>query len=152
MRASRRTELKRRLVEGLATDPQAVELVVEESQDRYWTRSGGFDVRALVGDLFHRWRNPPAPVLWLKDRGVDGSTFFAREIAPSWEGLEPSERREKLDQFVGLLDMVGQAAPEGDPPDAFLDMVANVQTKVLVLSLAGDRSQRHVRRLIGRGV
>jgi hypothetical protein len=80
-------------------------------------------------------------------RALAEATFYRRELAPSWEGLDQHARADKIDQFIQLSHMLGGVEPEGKPPDEFLDLVASVHLKVLLLAWAYDRSYSYMDRL-----
>jgi hypothetical protein len=119
--------------------------VLDETSEVFRTASGEFQLRGLCMDVFAG--GATADVRWLKSRGVDGATFFRRELAPSWEGLEQHARADKIDRFIQLSHMLGGVEPEGRPPDEFLDLVAAVHLKVLLLAWAYDRSYSYMDRL-----
>ena len=119
--------------------------VLDETSEVFRTASGEFQLRGLCMDVFAGTHT--ADVRWLKGRGVDGATFYRRELAPSWDGLDRSERADKIDQFIQLSHMLGGVEPEGKPPDEFLDLVASVHLKVLLLAWAYDRTYSYMDRL-----
>jgi hypothetical protein len=91
---------------------------------------------------------PTADVRRLKERGLDGASFYRRELAPSWEGLDGPARAQKIDQFIHLSHMLGGVDPEeGQPPAEFLDLVSSVHLKVLLLAWAYDRTYSYMDRL-----
>ena len=119
--------------------------VLEETREIYRTASGEFQLERLCRDVF---ASPAtADLRWLRSRGVDGPTFYARELAPSWEGLGRDERARRLEAFIELSHMLGAVGDGGDPPDAVLDLVAAVHVKVLLLAWAFDRTYGYVDRL-----
>ena len=68
-------------------------------------------------------------------------------LAPSWEGLDRTGRAAKIEQFLELSHMLGGAYTEGTPPDAFLEVVATVHVKVLLLAWAYDRTYSFMDRI-----
>jgi hypothetical protein len=141
-RADRR-RWSRRLIDDETRD--FVEQVLEETSEVFRTAAGDFQLRGLCIDVFAG--ADIADVRWLKGRGVDGETFFRREIAPSWEGLDQAARAEKIDQFIELSDMLGGEEAEGELPAAFVDLLCSVHLKVLLLAWAYDRTYSYMDRL-----
>jgi hypothetical protein len=122
-----------------------VDDVLEETSEIFRTASGEFQLRGLCLDVFAS--APTTDLRHLKERGADAEDFYKRELAPSWEGLSQVERAAKIDQFIELSHMLGQADDGGDPPEAFLDIVATVHTRVLLLAWAYDRTYSYMDRL-----
>lgn len=122
-----------------------VEDVLDETSEVFRTASGEFQLRSLCMDVFAG--EGIADVRRLKGRAVTAEEFYARELAPNWDGLGREERAEKIDQFIELSNMLGGVEPEGHPPAAFLDLVASVHLKVLLLAWAYDRSYSYMDRL-----
>ena len=118
---------------------------LEETSEIFRTASGEFQLRGLCLDVFASV--PTTDVRWLKEHGIDGETFYKRELAPSWEGLTQEQRADKIDQFVELSHMLGRVDPEGQPPDSFIDLVSAVHLKVLLLAWAYDRTYSYMDRL-----
>jgi hypothetical protein len=133
----------RRLIDDETRD--FVEHVLDETSEVFRTASGEFQLRGLCVDVFAAGHT--ADLRWLKERGATGESFYRRELAPSWEGLGQGERAEKIDQFIKLSHMLGEVEPEGDPPESFLDVVATVHVKVLLLAWAYDRTYSYMDRL-----
>jgi hypothetical protein len=133
----------RRLVDEETYD--FVQKVLDETSEVFRTASGEFQLRGLCIDAFAGAAT--ADIRWLKERGVDGAGFYRRELAPSWEGLAQHERADKIDQFIQLSHMLGGVEPQGHPPDEFLDLVASVHLKVLLLAWAYDRTYSYMDRL-----
>jgi hypothetical protein len=133
----------RRLVDDEARD--FVDNVLEETSEIFRTASGEFQLRSLCLDAFAGGHT--TDLRWLKDRGVDGEAFYRRELAPNWEGLTREERAHKIDGFIELSNMLGQALPDGQPPAELLDLLATVHLKVLLLAWAYDRSYSYIDRL-----
>src|SRR2546423_1636208 len=90
---------------------------------------------------------PTTDIRYLKEAGGDAEEFYRRELAPNWEGLTQEERARKIDQFIDLSHMLGQAEPGGRPARQFLEVVATVHVKVLLLAWAYDRSYSYMDRL-----
>jgi len=126
----------RRLVDDETRD--FVENVLDENSEVFRTASGEYQLRGLCLEVFAGEHT--ADLRWLKERGIDGETFYRGELAPSWEGLDQAERARRIEEFIALSHRLGDAEPEGDPPEAFLDLVASVHTKVLLLAWAYDRT------------
>jgi hypothetical protein len=133
----------RRLVDEETRD--FVEHVLEETSEIFRTASGEFQLRGLCLDVFAS--APTTDLRYLKEHGVEGEDFYHSELAPSWEGLSKEQRGHKIDQFIELSHMLGQAEQGADPPDAFLAIVATVHTKVLLLAWAHDRTYSYMDRL-----
>jgi hypothetical protein len=133
----------RRLIDDETRD--FVEHVLDETSEVFRTASGEFQLRGLCMDVFAGAHT--TDIRWLKDRGVDGETFYRRELAPNWDGLGRSERAEKIDRFITLSHMLGDVEPDGHPPEAFVDLVSAVHVKVLLLAWAYDRSYSYMDRL-----
>jgi hypothetical protein len=133
----------RRLVDEETRD--FVEHVLEETSEIFRTASGEFQLRGLCLDVFAS--APTTDLRYLKEQGVEGEDFYRRELAPNWEGLTKEQRGLKIDQFIELSHMLGQAEPGAHPPDAFLSIVATVHTKVLLLAWAHDRTYSYMDRL-----
>jgi hypothetical protein len=111
-------------------------------------RGGGeLDLRALIRDLLEgEVEAPTADVRHMIRQGVDPDEFYARELAPNWDGLGEDARADKLDQFVELAHMV-EASPDALP----LDMAASLRTKLLLLGWAFDEEHGYLGRLAGGG-
>lgn len=133
----------RRLIDDETRD--FVEHVLEETSEVFRTASGEFQLRSLCLDVFAGAQT--TDLRWLRSRGITGEDFYRRELAPNWEGLPRDERAEKIDSFIDLSHMLGEVEPEGHAPDAFVDLVSAVHTKVLLLSWAYDRSYSYMDRL-----
>jgi hypothetical protein len=118
---------------------------LEETSEVFRTASGEYQLRGLCLDVFAS--APTTDIRWLKEQGVDPEDFYRRELAPSWEGLTREQRAEKIDQFVELSNMLGRVDPEGNPPEAFVDLVSAVHLKVLLLAWAYDRTYSYMDRL-----
>jgi hypothetical protein len=122
-----------------------VEEVLEETSEIFRTASGEFQLRGLCLDVFAS--APTTDLRYLKSKGIDAEEFYRRELAPNWEGLSQEERGHKVDQFIELSHMLGQADSGGTPPDAFLEIVATVHVKVLLLAWAHDRTYSYMDQL-----
>jgi hypothetical protein len=122
-----------------------VEDVLEETSEIFRTASGEFQLRGLCLDVFAS--APTTDLRLLKEQGVDPEDFYRRELAPNWDGLSREERGHKIDQFIELSHMLGQADGGADPPEPFLTIVATVHTKVLLLAWAHDRTYSYMDRL-----
>jgi hypothetical protein len=122
-----------------------VEDVLEETSEIFRTASGEFQLRGLCLDVFGGGHT--TDLRWLKQKGTDPEDFYRRELAPSWEGLSQIERAAKIDRFIELSNMLGEAADEGQESEAYLDVVATVHVKVLLLAWAYDRSYSYMDRL-----
>jgi hypothetical protein len=133
----------RRLVDEETRD--FVEHVLEETSEIFRTASGEFQLRGLCLDVFAS--APTTDLRFLKEQGIDPEDFYKRELAPSWEGLDRAQRARKIDQFIELSHMLGQADADGHPPDTFLQVVATVHVKVLLLAWAYDRTYSYMDQL-----
>jgi hypothetical protein len=122
-----------------------VDDVLEETSEIFRTASGEFQLRGLCLDVFAS--APTTDIRYLKATGVEPDDFYRRELAPNWEGLSQQERGHKIDQFIELSHMLGQTEPGGSPPDAFLQIVATVHVKVLLLAWAHDRTYSYMDQL-----
>jgi hypothetical protein len=122
-----------------------VDEVLEETSEIFRTASGEFQLRGLCIDVFAS--APTTDLRYLKEQGAGPEDFYRRELAPSWEGLTQQERALKIDQFIELSHMLGQADQGSQPPEAFLTIVATVHTKVLLLAWAYDRTYSYMDRL-----
>ena len=138
---------KRRWSRRLVDDETRVfvDEVLEETSEIFRTASGEFQLRALCLDVFAS--GPITDILYLKEAGVDGEQFYRRELAPNWEGLTQGQRAHKIDRFIELSHMLGQAEPGSRPSDQFLEIVATVHVKVLLLAWAHDRTYSYMDRL-----
>jgi hypothetical protein len=122
-----------------------VDDVLEETSEIFRTASGEFQLRGLCIDVFAS--TPTTDLRWLKASGTDPEAFYRRELAPNWEGLSQPERAAKIDGFIELSHMLGDADSGEHPPDSFLDIVATVHVKVLLLAWAYDRTYSYMDRL-----
>jgi len=133
----------RRLIDDETRD--FVEQVLDETSEIFRTASGEFQLRPLCLDVFAGEHT--TDLRWLKERGVEGESFYRRELAPNWDGLDREQRAGKIDQFIKLSHMLGEVEPEGEPPPEFVDLIAAVHTKVLLLGWAYDRTYSYMDRL-----
>jgi hypothetical protein len=122
-----------------------VDDVLDETSEIFRTASGEFQLRGLCVDVFAS--APTTDLRYLKETGVNADEFYRRELQPNWEGLSQEERARKIDQFIELSHMLGQADEGVNPPDAFLEIVATVHVKVLLLAWAHDRTYSYMDRL-----
>ncbi len=119
--------------------------MLEETSEIFRTASGEFQLRGLCLDVFSS--APTTDIRFLKSVGKEGNDFYRRELAPNWEGLAQEQRAKKIDQFIELSHMLGQADGGATPPEAYLDVVATVHVKVLLLAWAYDRTYSYMDRL-----
>jgi hypothetical protein len=122
-----------------------VEEVLEETSEIFRTASGEFQLRGLCLDVFAGGHI--TDIRWLKAKSTDPEDFYRRELAPNWEGLTQQQRAAKIDQFIELSHMLGDAAGDAEQSEAYLDVVATVHVKVLLLAWAYDRSYSYMDRL-----
>jgi hypothetical protein len=122
-----------------------VDEVLEETSEIFRTASGEFQLRGLCLDVFAS--APTTDLRILKEQGMGAEDFYRHELAPNWEGLTQQERAHKIDKFIELSHMLGKADEDGNPPEAFLAIVATVHTKVLLLAWAYDRTYSYMDRL-----
>jgi len=98
------------------------------------------DLRGLVSDLLDGEVSPPtADVARLVQDGVDAGTFYDKELARAWEGLNENQRVARVEQFAGLASMLESAGPEAQVPN-HEQMLASVRTKTLMLAFAVDET------------
>jgi hypothetical protein len=106
---------------------------------------GALDLRGLIRDLLEgEVEAPTGDVSHMIRQRTDPDDFYARELAPNWDGLSEDARADKLDQFVELAHMV-EASPDALP----LDMAASLRTKLLLLGWAFDEEHGYLGRLAG---
>ena len=120
--------------------------MLDGTAEVFRTPSGEFQLAALCDEAFDEGRT--AAIDWLKSRGVDSEDFYARELAPSWEGLTREQRATRIDQFIELSNELGGDVSGGQPAEPFLDMLASVHLKVLLLAWAFDRTYGYMDRLM----
>ena len=105
------------------------------------------DLRGLVADLLQaEVASPTADVALLIRRGVDANSFYEKELARSWEGLDENQRAGRVEQFVGLALMLEAAEDDSKLPDHD-QMLATVRTKTLLLAFAVDESYGLMRQI-----
>lgn len=104
--------------------------------DKLFRRANGtpvdeesFDLEPLVVELFEA--APTSDVRTLKDRDVDGRSFFEDEVRPNWDDLTRGERSAKIQAFMRIANALGTDDAAG--------LGAVVRTKVVVLAWAYDR-------------
>lgn len=121
-----------------------VDEVLEETSEIFRTAAGEFHLRGLCQDVFAR--APTTDLRWLKEHGIEAGEFYRRELQPNWDGLSQQARAGKIDRFIELSHMLGE---EGDerPADRFVEIVATVHVKVLLLAWAYDRTYSYMDRL-----
>ena len=119
--------------------------MLDETSEIFRTASGEFQLRGLCLDVFAS--APITDIGFLKSIGVEGEEFYRGELAPNWENLSRDERGRKIDRFIELSHMLGQAEPGNDPSDQFLQIVATVHVKVLLLAWAYDRTYSYMDRI-----
>ena len=123
---------------SLATDADVMRATLDDLQPRTPRDA----LRALLGG---DGEAPTADVRALRERGGDPDDFYAREVAPSWDGLNEAQRAARLEGFLEMCALL-ESAPEGLPPE----MAAAVRTKTLVLAWAFDEEYGYLSRLAGR--
>jgi hypothetical protein len=105
------------------------------------------DLRGLVSDLLEGEVAPPtADVALLVSQGVDPDSFYDKELARSWEGLDENHRAARVEQFVGLALMLENADDDAKVPDHDR-MLAGVRTKTLLLAFAVDETYGLMRQI-----
>jgi hypothetical protein len=143
-RSRNKRHWSRRLVDAETRD--FVQDVLDETTEMFRTPSGDFQLAALCQEAFAEGQT--SDIEWLKGRGVDSRGFYARELAPSWEGLDRQQRAERIDRFIELSHELGRTPPDADPDDRFLDMLASVHLKVLLLAWSFDRTYGYMDQLM----
>lgn len=102
-------------------------------------------LRVVVRDLLEgELPTPTADVRTLRDVGPDATTFYTREIEPSWEGLNEAQRAARLDGFLEMCSMLESAGDLGSVPP---EMAAAVRTKTLLVAWAFDDEYGYLSRL-----
>ena len=105
------------------------------------------DLRGLTADLLEGEVAPPtADVALLVRHGVDAATFYDKELARSWEGLDENHRAGRVEQFVGLALMLEDADQDMQVPDQER-MLAGARTKALLLAFAVDETYGLMRQI-----
>src|SRR5215211_780735 len=105
------------------------------------------DLRGLVSDLLEGEVAPPtADVARLVSDGTDAESFYDKELARSWEGLDENHRASRVGQFAGLALML-ENADEGMRVPNHDQMLASVRTKTLLLAFAVDETYGLMRQI-----
>jgi hypothetical protein len=143
-----RRRKKRRWSRRLVDDEthEFVEDVLHETAEILRTPSGEFQLALLCDEAFDE--GTTKDIEWLKSRGVDSEEFYARELAPNWEGLTREQRAERIERFIDLSNQLGGADVGDEPPGPFLDMLASVHLKVLLLAWSFDRTYGYMDRIM----
>jgi hypothetical protein len=132
---------------SLAADAGAV----RDTLDGLHREGGGapLSLRDAVRDLLEgEVEAPTADVASLRSRSTDPDDFYAREVAPSWDGLNEAQRAARLDGFLEMCAMLeGSADLMGVPPE----MAASVRTKTLLIAWAFDEEYGYLSRLARHG-
>jgi hypothetical protein len=131
---------------SLGRDARAMEAALTALELDWVTVTGETaepDLRAFVRDLLEgEIAAPTADVRWLVAQDTVPAEFYAKEIAPNWDGLDREERAGKLDRFVDLAQMV-----DADPDALPREMAATVRTKTIILAWAFDEVHGYTGRL-----
>jgi hypothetical protein len=145
LRSARRDKrsFSRRLVDDEARE--FVERELEETRELFRTSSGELHLEGLCRDVFASAAS--TDIRWLKDRGVDADSFYRRELAPNWDGLDQGARERKVEGFIDFSNMLGGEHLNGEPPPEVRDVVATVHLKVLLLAWAYDRTYGFIDRI-----
>jgi hypothetical protein len=143
-RSRKKLHWNRRLMDADARD--FVQDVLDETAEMFRTPAGDFQLSALCDEAFEEGETTDLD--WLRSRGVDARTFYEKELAPSWEGLTREQRAQQIDRFIELSRELGRTPPGDDPPAAYVDMLASVHLKVLLLAWAYDRTYGYVDQLM----
>ena len=122
-----------------------VEDVLDMTTEMLRTPSGDFQLAALCEEAFAEGQTRDLD--WLRSRGVDADTFYSKELAPNWEGLDRERRAQRVDRFIELSHELGRTQPD-HPDDHFLDMLASVHLKVLLLAWSFDRTYGYMDQLM----
>jgi hypothetical protein len=133
----------RRLVDEESRD--FVEHELEDTRDVFRTAGGEFQLQALCRDVFAAAAT--TDLRWLKSRGVDPDRFYEAELRPNWDDLDQPARAAKVERFIELSSMFGDAGLDGEPPEELRDVLATVHVKVLLLAWAYDRTYGFIDRL-----
>jgi hypothetical protein len=103
------------------------------------------DIRAMVRDLLDgEVESPTRDVAKLRGERIDADDFYAREIAPSWDGKDGDTRAARLEGFIDLCAMVEEAGELAGIPE---DMAARARTKTLIFAWAFDETYGYLSRL-----
>jgi len=145
LRRARRDKrsFSRRLIDDEARE--FVERELEETRELFRTSSGELHLEGLCRDVFASAAN--TDVRWLKGRGIDADSFYRRELAPNWDGLDQPAREHRVEGFIDLSHMLGGEHLNGEPPPEVRDVVATVHLKVLLLAWAYDRTYGFIDRI-----
>jgi hypothetical protein len=107
--------------------------------------SARLGIRSALRDMLEgEIAAPTADVAALRDSDTDPSEFYAREIAPSWDGLNEAQRAARLDGFFEMCALLETAGDMAGLPE---DMAVNVRTKTLLLAWAFDEEYGYLPRL-----
>jgi hypothetical protein len=109
------------------------------------TASGEFQLESLCRDVFAA--GSTTDIRWLRERGVDAERFYATELHPNWDGLDQATRAARIEGFIELSHMLGDAELNGQPAAEMRDLIATVHVKVLLLGWAHDRTYSFVDRI-----
>ncbi len=100
------------------------------------------DLRGLTADLLEGEVAPPtADVALLVRHGVDAETFYDKELARSWEGLDENQRAARVQQFVDLALMLEDADQDMQVPEPGADAGGRAHQG----AAAGVRGRRDLR-------
>jgi hypothetical protein len=88
------------------------------------------DLARLVSELFSS--SATTDIEALRRAGVDGDSFYDREVSPNWDDHSQGERWAKVTSFMRLANVLGTDDAAGLGP--------LVRTKVVVLAWAYDRT------------
>jgi hypothetical protein len=127
---------------SLAADARATRAALDALR-----REGGSELTlrdALRDMLEGEVAAPTRDVAALRDRGVDAGEFYAREVAPSWDGLNEAQRAARLDGFLEMCSLLESAGDMAGLPE---DMATNVRAKTLLLAWAFDEEYGYLARL-----
>lgn len=121
-------------------------VTMRESLDGLRREAGSqLDLRGVVADLLEgELPAPTADVRALRDGGTDPREFYAREVAPSWDGRNEAQRAARLDGFLEMCAMLDEAGDLGSVPP---EMAATVRTKTLLIAWAFDEEYSYLPRL-----
>lgn len=111
----------------LAQDVEAVARTLDTARSEHGMRIDRLDLATAVDQLLRRGPTADARAL---ARRTAADVFYAREIAPNWNDLTPQARRERVEAFAQLANML--------PPDAAHELEPLLRTKLLVLAWAYD--------------
>jgi hypothetical protein len=128
---------------NLAGDARAIrDTLAALNGERQIADGSSLDLRGIVEDLLEgEVAAPTADVLELIKRDTDPGDFYAREIAPAWDGLGEAQRAARVEGFADLALMLDEA---GEVPGLEPEIV---RTKTLVLAWAFDETYGYLPRL-----